>query len=256
MESGIRASSAAGTFYPEKKRELLTFFNEVFSRHSIKKQSNIRALIVPHAGYIYSGYIAAKGFSMLPVADNQHFVIIGPSHYVPFEGLVGSGKDRWKTPLGIVKQERADVPVSEEVHNPEHSIEVEIPFLQYLYGNQDFSITTLTTGASLDEKTSAEQLLAAYPDSIFIISSDLSHYLPEDAARKKDARTIEAVLQLDNQYFEKEENGACGAVGIGIVLEMAKKKNWKGNLIAYDTSASVFGDTTRVVGYASIGFSR
>lgn len=255
MESGTRAPSAAGSFYPRKKEELLAFLEDAFS-HRIQTPPDIRAVIVPHAGYIYSGYVAATGFSTLPINNNQHFVIIGPSHYVPFEGLVGSGKDRWETPLGRVTQKRANVPLSEEVRNPEHSIEVEIPFLQYLYGNQDFSITTVATGASLDGKTSAEQLLAAYPDSIFIISSDLSHYLPEDAARKKDKKTIEAILRLDNNYLEQEENVACGAMGIRILLHMAEKKGWKGNLIAYNTSASASGDRSRVVGYASIGFSQ
>lgn len=260
MAFGTRLTVAAGRFYPDSKLELGNMLQGLFSGVAYvpevanMRKTKLRALIVPHAGYIYSGEVAAKGFNFLVVKENQHYVVIGPSHYFPFDGFVSSSSKIWETPLGNVKQIPAEFPLDDNVHEPEHSIEVELPFLQYVYGKKAFSVTCLLIGMSIDSAATSDKLLKNYPTSTYIISSDLSHYLTEAEAKSKDKKTIEALLNLDAGYFYKEENHACGAKGIVVLIEMAKKQKWEGSLISYDTSATASGDNKQVVGYASIGF--
>jgi hypothetical protein len=264
MVSGtdIRPSAVSGSFYPEDKKELSSQLKS-FLKNTKEKHpnSNIKALIVPHAGYIYSGQTAAWGYRQLPQnTRNGHFALIGPSHQYPFKGLVGSPSDFWQTPLGILKQipakdKNKHLVLDSKPHVSEHCLEVQLPFLQYLYPDQiGVSISCFLTGFNVDQKESAFYFLKYYPSAIFIISSDLSHYLPENIAREKDKKTIEAIVNYDSKYFFSEENAACGTGGILILMDMAKKESWKSELIYYDTSATAYGDKNAVVGYAAIGF--
>lgn len=259
MESGIRIRKPAfsGSFYPESPEELTFLLDKFFENTKRFVKGDIKALIVPHAGYIYSGQTAAFGFKQLKVGSGKHFILIGPSHHFSFNTLVLDNNNHWETPFGkvehsIPKIKDREIIIDSQPHIQEHCLEVEIPFLQYLF--KDFSISCLLTGYGIDIKKTTKCLLETFSGSTFIISSDLSHYLPHSLAEKTDKKTIEKILDLEEEYFLNEENVACGAIGIAILLEMAKTKKWKGELIKYDTSATASHDKSAVVGYASIAF--
>lgn len=260
MESGTktRIPAVAGSFYPDNKEELISQLEIYFARaKKIPIKGKIKALIVPHAGYIYSGKTAAWGYKQLPVnLQNPHFVLICPSHHYPFNGLVSSSSEYWQTPLGKIRQipihKERKIISDETPHIPEHSLEVQLPFLQSLY--QDFSVSCLLTGNDFNFDETANYLLGSYSSSIFIFSSDLSHYLPYEIAYKKDRRTIKAILNRETDYFLSRDNTACGMMGIMILMAMAQKEKWQSKLLNYDTSATTSGDKSAVVGYAAIGF--
>lgn len=258
--NNIRFPSVSGSFYPEKKEEL-NFLLKSFIENTKEKLSNvdIKALILPHAGYIYSGQTAAWGYRQLPKkVKTPHFVLIGPSHHYSFNGIVGSSSFFWATILGKIKQvlpekNNSQLIFDDQPHFSEHCLEVQLPFLQYLY-KENFSISCFLTGSKVDLWETAIFFLKNYSSSIFIISSDLSHDLPDKAAREKDGKTIKAILRLDGDYFSAEENIACGMMGILILMIMAKKEGWKCKLIHYDTSSTTSGDKSAVVGYVATAF--
>lgn len=262
----IRHAQVAGSFYPGTKQELVFQLNSFFEQTRKISDKKIKALIVPHAGYIYSGLTAAWGYRQISNLKSQisNFVLVGPSHNFYFENLAANDFSYWETPLGKIKHIRfpeSDVQDSDnlwqpEIHNefhlPEHCLEVQLPFLQVL--NKDISITCFLTGSKIDEKKLSKYFMENYSQSLFIFSSDLSHYLPQKSALEKDKKTIAAIQKLNTDYFKTEDNVACGGMGITLLLEMAKIDNWQTKLIYYDTSATFSGDTDRVVGYAAIIF--
>lgn len=244
MVSGnnFRSPAVAGSFYPADKKELLSTLKNFFSNTQRLSANRymLKALIVPHAGYIYSGQTAAWGFAQLPKnRQDPHFILVGPSHHFAFSGLAGSSQKIWATPLGHLPQ-IPHIPLNDSAHKNEHCLEVQLPFLQFLYPK--FSVSCLLTGQDIPE-------LLEIPDAIYIISSDLSHYLPEKEARAKDQKTISAILDLNTDYFVRQDNVACGSVGIQKLLAMAKQNHWQAKLFCYDNSK-----TGNVVGYAAIGF--
>jgi MEMO1 family protein len=253
-----RMPAVAGTFYPGNKSALQSSLKKYFSNtEKVLFPSEIKALIVPHAGFIYSAHATAWGYRQLDKNKHIHFILIGPSHHSYFEGLASSGKQYWQTPLGRIKQEKIisrenSISILDKAHDPEHSIEVQLPFIQYRIN--DFSVSALLTGGNIDYKKTAEYLIDNYPDSTFIFSSDLSHYLPLTEAEKLDNRTINAILKNDREYFTQNENVACGAEGIKIFFQLAGKKAWKSKLIKYDTSYTASKDPNAVVGYTSMAF--
>jgi AmmeMemoRadiSam system protein B len=255
MASGIRPSAVAGAFYPQDRYTLhQTLANLMRSpRNIIPEGKSVKALIVPHAGIIYSGQTAAFGFSQLSkTIPRPHFVLIGPSHEYRFNGLAGSSANFWQTPLGLVTHLPAS-PVNNIPHDSEHCLEVQLPFLQFIYQTR-LSISCYLTGRITDFAKTADWLTTHYPDSIFIISSDLSHYLRLNDAQVRDQKTIEAILNSDPEYFSNNDNVACGSNGILLIDEMRKHFKWQPKLIHYDTSAPASGDPSAVVGYASIAF--
>lgn len=253
-----RNSVVAGSFYPGDPKELRVMLEGFFRWTKKLPQSNkLKALIVPHAGYVYSGQTAAWGYRQIIKRVKQHLVLVGPSHHFPFAGLAGSTASAWMTPLGKVTQrpppaEPGLVVLNDEIHAPEHNLEVQLPFLQYHL--KDFSISCFLTGTSVNAEQATSYLLAHFSKSFFVFSSDLSHYLPDNQARTTDRATIEAILTGDTKFLCSQENLACGLVGILVLLTMAKEENWKAKLITYTTSAAAFGQKAEVVGYASIGF--
>ncbi|MCX6816633.1 MAG: AmmeMemoRadiSam system protein B [Candidatus Beckwithbacteria bacterium] len=250
MASGTRQAAVAGSFYPDNPLGLKTLLKNYFS-HSRPIALNPKALILPHAGYIYSGPTAAWGFKQLKPTKNQHFVLLGPSHHGYFSGLAGSTDKFWQTPLGKIAHLPAKDFLNNQPHQLEHCLEVQLPFLQFCL--PEFSFTAFLTG-ELSHQETADYLIKAYPDSIFLVSSDLSHYLPETVANKTDQTTIDAILKLNSGYFADHDNVACGTTAIQILLGIAKTKHWLPQLLCYDTSASASGDKSQVVGYASLGF--
>jgi len=261
MESGIRKPAVSGIFYPSKSeqlaRDLKNFLDK--SKKIVPSKTKIKALIVPHAGLIYSGYTAARAYKQLPLKlKPANFILIGPSHHYYFKGIAQSRAKCWETPLGKVTHKtihckNKDILFNDNYHANEHCLEVQIPFLQHLYGKK-LTISCFLTGQIDNLENITDELLKYEKDNIFIISSDLSHYLPKKVAEEKDKTTINEILNLDTIYFSQNDNTACGSTGITILLEMAKKKNWKRKMVYYDTSATYSYNVLSVVGYTSIIF--
>ncbi|MFZ5845732.1 MAG: AmmeMemoRadiSam system protein B [Patescibacteria group bacterium] len=254
-----RKAAAGGSFYPNQKKELRQMLAQFFAKtHRLVVADKLRALIVPHAGYSFSGQTAAWGFRQLPRGEKSlHLVLLGPSHYVVFSGLAASGAIVWETPLGKIKQLAPTVldepvVVDNRPHLPEHSLEVETPFLQYCL--PAFSLTCLLTGEVLNWEAAADYLEQHFPHSLFVVSSDLSHHLPQKVAQEQDKATIAAILAGDVEYLLSKDNAACGLKAILILIALAKRLGWQGQLLAYDTSARASGETRAVVGYAALAF--
>lgn len=262
----MRFPAVAGQFYPGSGAELGRQLDGML--HPEKEISCLGA-VVPHAGYMYSGHVAAKVYSCLPKADT--YVIIGPNHH----GLgqpVALSRDSWKTPLGVVEPDLklADllsgsiIEYDETAHRHEHSIEVQIPFLQKRF--QGFKILPICMGLQ-DEKTALEvgqaiskAALKLNRSCIVIASSDFTHYEPQETARKVDAKLLEAILNMDAASLYdrvyRYQATACGYGPIAATIAAASELGAKaGRLLAYATSGDVSGDYSQVVGYAAIAFS-
>jgi len=218
-----------------------------------------KALIVPHAGYIYSGPIAAYGFKILENYQYQNIILLGPSHHFSFQGLASSPAGYWETPLGKITclgkkdlkelKKTKEIIESSEIHEPEHCLEVEIPFLQTVL--KEFKIVCFLTG-ELNTKAIAKVLGSLVDEeTLILVSSDLSHYYSYEEAQKLDKVTIDAIL--DNDIKRLEEFGeACGKTGIEVLMEIAKNKHWQPKLLKALNSGDITGDKSQVVGYSSI----
>jgi AmmeMemoRadiSam system protein B len=273
---GIRVPVAAGTFYDSDKERLMQQIEECFKHKfgpkKIQKEEFI-ATVVPHAGYVYSGPIAAWSYSRIA---KQNYIIIGPNHHGIGPRFSVMRESVWKTPLGEVA---IDSNMAEKLvkkcdlleydvlaHQYEHSIEVQLPFLQFRFGN-DFKfvpISVLNQFADEDFLESCRLVGKAISDVIskeknwcIIASSDFSHYIPQETAEKIDRKLIKTIEKLDEEKFFEliRENDAsiCGFGPIAIAMVASKKLGAKrGKLLCYKTSGDITEDFTSVVGYASI----
>ncbi|MBD3363413.1 AmmeMemoRadiSam system protein B [Candidatus Dojkabacteria bacterium] len=255
----IRRSVFEGSFYPSNKDKLQKLIKDYLEKvDRVEDSESIKALIVPHAGYIYSGEIAAYGYKLLE-KDIERILILGLSHRVLVKGIALADFDTWSTPLGEVKVADLNKKLTLEdnftvvntAHAQEHSIEVQMPFLQTCL-ETDFEIIPMVTGQSIQYKNVAT-ILNKYLNrkDVFIVSSDLSHYLPYSRAKKNDKETVKKILKLEKI---EEDDRACGKDGINILIELAKLNNWKPKLLDYRNSGDTAGDKSKVVGYASIAF--
>jgi MEMO1 family protein len=257
MASG-REPAVAGSFYPNNPDELKTELSTYFARtKNTIHATSIKAILVPHAGTVFSGQTAAWGYRQLNQTARPHFILIGPSHHISFDGIGASSADLWQTPLGGVAQIppktfTRDVILLDEAHEQEHCLEIQLPFLQQLF--PVFSFTAFVTGIHVDIEAVSIYLVDQFPLSVFIISSDLSHYLPDNQARNRDNKTIDAIRSGDLNYILQEDNVACGHWAIALAMELANLYHWQRKLIQYDTSASAFGDRSQVVGYSSFAW--
>jgi AmmeMemoRadiSam system protein B len=262
-EEFIRPPAVAGTFYPDEPselREMITDFLDAAGEVSVP--GKLRALVVPHAGYIYSGPTAAFGYKLLAqfAKKVKNIVMLGPSHYAGFSGLVESGMSHWQTPLGVVKtksladltNEKKLIAISPQAHLPEHSLEVQVPFLQMTI-EENFSFYPALTG-DLNPREIGQLLERAdSTNTVFIASSDLSHYNPYEKAKLIDEKANKYVPALDITNAEKTLD-ACGRNGILSLMHLAKANGWKGKLLDYRNSGDTAGDRIRVVGYGAYAF--
>jgi len=237
-------------WYPENKKELEEFIENSFKQESNLKDKpmKIHGLIVPHAGYEYSGLIAGKAFSLLKDKKIQKAIILGPSHYIPLNKIVTSDKFQWETPLGKIKLFNTGFQTNNL--EQEHSIKNQIPFLQKL-GIKE--IMPLMTGEILPEeaKKIAEKL--AKQDALFIFSTDLSHFLHYENALKRDKNTIKILENLELENWKNLD--ACGIFPLLILFHLCKILNTKPHLIEYRNSGDVTEDKIHgVVGYGSFWF--
>jgi hypothetical protein len=222
-----------------------------------------KAIIAPHAGYIYSGPIAGTAYAALRGDRDviRRIVLLGPSHYAPLHGLATSSAAAFATPLGDVPLDRAaaqqaeslpHVAPSDGAHAPEHCLEVQLPFLQLVLG--DFALVPLLVGdAAPEEVASVLAALWGGPETRIIVSSDLSHYRSYPAAQALDAATARAIESL--QLEEVEDDGACGCRPIRGLLHQARQLGLKARTLDLRNSGDTAGPRDQVVGYGAFAFT-
>ena len=262
-----REESVAGQFYPSSPDEIhamLEHYNQILDEH-LKDNEGLfhlkpRAVIVPHAGYVYSGFTANIALRLLSNTDAKRIVIIGPSHRVYLNGTSISEFDSYQTPLGalaIDKQlvldlkERFDLPFIPEVHH-EHSTEVQVPFVKTY--TPEVSVVELVYGDESPQKLSEViAYLLEDPETAVVISTDLSHYYDIEKANTLDSICLDAVKKLSTAELHQGCE-ACGKIGVEAMLIAAKQKGLSSILLDYRTSADTSGDKSQVVGYMSAAF--
>jgi MEMO1 family protein len=264
--TNIRPPAVAGSFYPGNEAKLAAEIDAMLvdaeSRKPLTPDEPLpKAIIVPHAGYIYSGPVAAGAYLRLRKGKGSisRVVLLGPVHRVPVHGLALSAASYFETPLGMIPLDvqapdlLSDLPqvtVSDPAHALEHSLEVQLPFLQRVLG--DFSLIPLAVGdARPEEVAQVLERLWGGPETLIVISSDLSHYLPHHTARRIDHDTVHALLDL--QLIPSHEQ-ACGATPVNGLIVAARQKRLVTRLIDLRNSGDTAGDKGRVVGYAAIMF--
>lgn len=258
----VRPAAVAGMFYPGDSRalaaqvdELLDIAGELAPRLGFPK-----ALVVPHAGYIYSGPVAARAYDDIAPARGivRRVVLLGPVHRVPVRGLAAPTAELFETPLGRVAldgealSEVASLPQvvkSAPAHALEHSLEVQLPFLQKTLG--DFALAPLAVGeASVAEVAEVIERLWGGPETLIVVSTDLSHYHSYAEARKIDHATIGRIARFASDINHEE---ACGATPLNGLLAVAKRKGLSIKLLAACNSGDTAGSKSQVVGYSSFG---
>lgn len=258
----IRQAAVAGRFYPADTRQL-TLMVSGFLSDADTKGTIPKAIIAPHAGYIYSGPIAASAYVHLSeCADTiKRVILLGPAHRMGIRGLAVSSADAFATPLGNVPVDKEalqsilslpQVRLIDEAHNGEHSLEVHLPFLQIICPG--FSIVPILVGTAEDSEV-AEVLekLWGGPETIIIISSDLSHYHDYATAHALDAASAEAIEQLDPAALRYDS--ACGRTLIRGLLQVAGRHGLSAQTVDLRSSGDTAGPTDRVVGYGAFIFS-
>jgi MEMO1 family protein len=218
-----------------------------------------KALIAPHAGYVYSGPVAASGYALLaPLGGSvRRVVLLGPAHVWPFRGVAASSASGFDTPLGRVPLDQEGIRLAlelpqvlplDEAHEGEHSLEVHLPFLQMVLG--EFSLVPLVVGdTSLEEVAEVLRLLWGGPETLIVVSSDLSHYLSYTEATELDERTARAIEDLRPE--EIRGNQACGRTPLGGLLLVAREKGLRVCRVDLRNSGDTAGPRTQVVGYGS-----
>jgi hypothetical protein len=260
--NAVRPPALAGYFYPADPSRLRDELGRLLAAVPPSAEAPVpKALIVPHAGYIYSGPVAASGYArLLPAAGKiRRVVLLGPAHRVAVRGLALPAAERFATPLGEVALDRAaieslaglpQVLASEAAHALEHSLEVHLPFLQTVLG--DFQLLPLVVGrATPGEVAAVLERLWGGPETLVVISSDLSHFLTYDSARETDAESVQRMLELE-AVLDHEQ--ACGATPVNGLLAVANRRGLRAELLDLRNSGDTAGDKSRVVGYAALAF--
>jgi len=274
--SDVRKAIVAGQFYPSDKAVLESQVKNFLSKD---KKENVKAGIVPHAGYVFSGSLAGKVIGK--IKKKKNFIIIGVNHS-GIGGKLSFSAKNFETPLGIVKnnqkigekileklKKEIDVSINEQAHQFEHSIEIELPFLQI--SQKKFSIVPiLPKNLNYVDCKKTAGILSEFirEDTCLIVSSDFTHYgfnygfIPFTENVKEnlynlDKDIIDEILALNSRrvYEKAGKSTVCGVLGLTILTEIAKIKKWKAKLIGYYTSGDVLGDWGNAVGYAGIVFT-
>jgi len=230
-------------WYPQSKEELTALLEKFIGKEKAKKGKEIHGLIVPHAGYSFSGEIAGKAFGLLKNRKTDTAVIMGPSHYLGFQGIRVMEKS--ETPLGKYEVIKNNFESTEY----EHSIDNQVPFLQKLGFKKILPLAVGELENKEAEKIAEE--ISKIP-AVYVFSTDLSHFLPYNQATDIDKRTIKIIENLDIKNHEKID--ACGKFALLVMMHLCKLKGWKPNLLEYKNSGDIIGDKTGVVGYSSFWF--
>ena len=256
----IRKAVVSGSFYPQKKEEILKYINHFNSfKTDVETFEDIKAIIVPHAGYIYSGFTANLAYKLVSILkkDIKRVVVIGPSHTVYLKGASVALYDEYETPLGNLKIDKKfsqnlidkydflDFNIECEF---EHSTETQAPFIKHYFENVQL-VEIIYGEIDYEELSKVIDEVLANSDNFVVISTDLSHFYTLKEAQKLDNICVEAINKKDLKLFDYCE--ACGKVGIKAVINWAIKNNFDTKVLNYCTSADVTKDESRVVGYVS-----
>jgi len=278
MQEKIRFPAVAGQFYPGEREELSQMIDEFLKNAKVPKiEGEIFGILVPHAGYVFSGPVAAHCYKTIQGKKFETVVLIGDSHYEYFDGVSVWEKGEWETPLGRVKVDEDLAKeilnfskrffVKDSVHLFEHSLEVQIPFLQKVLKN--FKILPLIFGSEDEDwKDLAKSILKLMEKRkiLVVASSDLSHYPPYEVAQEADKRTIEGILSSYPEKFKETietlkklfpdvDTFACAQDTIKTILEISKNLEGKAKLLKYQNSGdTIYGERSQVVGYGAICF--
>lgn len=250
--TGVRSPAVAGLFYPADPHELSGQVERLIREARLRTPASEvrpRAIVVPHAGYVYSGATAATAFSLLDGWSYASVVILGPAHRVPLSGLAACDCSGMRTPLGTVEVAPADgIPASGATHADEHSIEVQLPFLQSVLGGT-WTVVPICVGSG-DHRRAADRVEPLVrEDTLLVVSSDLSHYEDIATARRHDRRTADAVLALEPDAIGPYD--ACGCYPLRTLVTIARRRQWQIRELDLRTSADTAGDPQRVVGYGA-----
>jgi len=253
----VRPAAVSDLFYPGDPRELEDVVRTLLLNDNAERPCP-KALIAPHAGYVYSGPTAAAAFRLLKATASQirRVVLIGPSHRVPFRGLAVPSVDAFETPLGRIPIDSAarralleltPVRLTDSPHAQEHSLEVELPFLQVML--EEFELLPIAAGdATSAEVADALECAWGGPETLVVVSTDLSHYHGYAQARLIDQATNEAILTYSTQLDGEQ---ACGCVGLNGFLAAARRHGLRIQLEDLRNSGDTAGDRKRVVGYGA-----
>ncbi len=258
----VRPPAVAGYFYPSEPARLRQEVESLLQKAQASPDPRVRGLLSPHAGYFYSGKLAAEGFKALSAwrGRARRILLLGPSHFVAFLGVAFYPYRAWATPLGEVAvdleggrrlgEKGPPFLTYEEPFREEHSLEVLLPFFQVALPGTP--ILPLLFG-EVDPQEVAEALLPELgEEDLVVASSDLSHYHPDPVARNRDQKTLEKALALDVEGVAQGE--ACGRLPWATLTALAQGLGWRPRLLAYATSAEASHDASRVVGYAAVAY--
>jgi hypothetical protein len=281
-KQSVREPAVAGLFYPKDPVQLSLMIDHLLAAAPTEPVGDLKAIVCPHAGYEFSGPVAAYSFKNLIGRRYDTVIILGPSHYAYFDGASVPAVDAYRTPLGLVPispKARSLAKISPCLSEPccpvkrpdwwrqsskpapdpgkdtpdtwEHSVEVEVPFLQKVLTN--FSILPVVLG-DVDPARVAQAVATQLDDkTLLVVSSDLSHYHPYDEAEALDARCVKAICSLDIKAMESQE--ACGKLPILALLHLAHQNGWQARLLDYRNNGDTSGDKSHgVVGYSAIAF--
>ncbi|NOY80207.1 MAG: AmmeMemoRadiSam system protein B [Kiritimatiellaeota bacterium] len=262
--SNVHLPAVQGQFYPSDKAELTRVVDGFLARPpAVRVKGRVRALISPHAGYIYSGAVAGEGFQQVPQGITR-VIVMGPSHHVAIRGG-GSIPDVkvYRNALGDVLIDPAAAELRRKyeffgcvpaAHKREHSVEVMLPFLQR-HLKKPFTFIPIVLGVQFDAEAVARALLPLVrdPRTLIVASSDLSHYKPYDKAKELDSDCLDTILRLDIEELQAKQ--LCGKAPVTVLLYLARLAHWKPILIDYKNSGDTAGSKARVVGYGCVAFT-
>lgn len=256
----IRPAAVAGTFY-SKEETILSQEIDSLIMSARQSASTPKVLVAPHAGYRYSGSIAANAYAQVVSGRDwiHRVVLLGPSHRVPVRGLVLPDAAGFATPLGIIPVDYDAIAIINDLpqvttnamaHTWEHSLEVQLPFLQKTLDN--FTLIPLVVGdASAEEVATVLDHLWGGKETLIVVSSDLSHYLPYDIAKNEDIATADAILNFSGPLSHEQ---ACGSTPLNGMLLAAQRHQLHAQLLDLRNSGDTVGDHTNVVGYGAFAF--
>ncbi len=260
----VRRPAVAGQFYPSDSDVIRQMVQEYIDQAKLPDDlGTVRAVITPHAGYVYSGPTAGYAFKALSELASRTWSVflMGPAHRVYFRGVALGNYSAFRTPLG-------DVPVavdrvsemlersplytrSPEAHIPEHSLEVEVPFLQMALS--DFQLVPMLFGEVEPQRVAKELVEWVGSDDLIVVSNDLSHFYSYDEAHRLDRSVLDAVMAGDVTGVLRGE--ACGRAPVAALMDIAHHKGWTPHLLDYRTSGDTAGDKRQVVGYAAVAYT-
>jgi AmmeMemoRadiSam system protein B len=258
--SAVRPPAVAGSFYPADAGRLRAAVEGYLA--GSRGAATPKAVIAPHAGYVYSGPVAGHAFAALGdgASTIRRAVVVGPAHFVPFRGIAVPGAAAFRTPLGEVPLDRAaveglrDLPqvlIADLPHEPEHALEVELPFLQAVLG--EFALVPLLVGeATAGEVAQVLERLWGGPETLIVISSDLSHYEPYGRAKEHDAASAAAIERLDHAALGPRD--ACGWLPVAGLLAAASRRGMQVTRLDLRNSGDTAGPKDQVVGYGAWAF--